>query len=106
MKKANGSTSTEELALMLKGVYERVARELGVEPYFVSRAARGELNSPVVEAKLERELKKVLARADGRKTPVSKKANGAGRKRAKAATKRTRRQKVLAASDYQSMPAA
>jgi hypothetical protein len=69
--------STDDLAQLLKGVYERVSRELGLSPYYVSRAALGEVNSKIVEEALERELKKVLARASGQNGSGAR--NGAGR---------------------------
>ena len=72
--------STEELAQLLKGVYEQVSRELGVEPYYVSRAARGELRSEIVEVELERELKRVLARVSENGAPTVQRNGRAGRK--------------------------
>jgi len=39
------------------GLYSRVARSLGISPSFVSRVARGERQSPVVEEALLNEFK-------------------------------------------------
>jgi transcriptional regulator with XRE-family HTH domain len=36
----------------LCGIYSRVARKLGVDRTYVSRVAKGERNSPVIEAAL------------------------------------------------------
>lgn len=38
------------------GLYSRVARRLGISPSFVSRVARGERQSPVVEQALVEEF--------------------------------------------------
>jgi hypothetical protein len=81
MKTVETAKATEELAQMLKGVYERVSRDLGLNPYFVSRAARGELQSKLVEEALERELKKVLAQANRQNG-----RNGAGARNGRART--------------------
>ena len=42
-----------------RGLYARVARELGVDRSFVSRVARGERRSKDVERALERELRRI-----------------------------------------------
>jgi hypothetical protein len=49
-----------------RGVYKRVAEELGVDPSYVSRVARGERTSPVINRALENELKQSLASAQAR----------------------------------------
>ena len=72
MKAANTAMETGELAQLLKGVYHRVSRELGLPPYYISRAARGELHSKVVESALERELKRVLAATNGNEGAASR----------------------------------
>jgi DNA-binding transcriptional regulator YdaS (Cro superfamily) len=41
---------------IFRGVYNRVAVKLGVDPSYVSRVARGERNSPAVVAALEEEM--------------------------------------------------
>jgi hypothetical protein len=49
------------LASLIRGLYGRVARHLKVDPSYVSRVARGERQSDVIEASLERELKRIMA---------------------------------------------
>jgi transcriptional regulator with XRE-family HTH domain len=50
-----------QLASKMRGLYHRVADQLGVDPSYVSRVARGERKSPKIEAALNRELAKLLA---------------------------------------------
>ena len=66
------------LASLIRGLYGRVARDLKVDPSYVSRVARGERQSDEIEASLERELKRIMRL-------VSRNHNGAGRSGAKAA---------------------
>ncbi len=42
-----------------RGLYARVARQLGVDRSFVSRVARGERRSKEVEEALQKELKRI-----------------------------------------------
>ncbi len=44
---------------LYRGLYARVARKLGVDRSYVSRVARGERQSPEVEAALAAELKRI-----------------------------------------------
>ena len=46
---------------LFRGLYARVARNLGVDVSYVSRIARGERKSKVAEKALNREFNKVLA---------------------------------------------
>lgn len=46
---------------LFRGLYARVARDLGVDVSYVSRIARGERRSKVAEKALNREFNKVLA---------------------------------------------
>ena len=46
---------------LFRGLYARVARDLGVDVSYVSRIARGERKSEVTEKALNREFNKVLA---------------------------------------------
>ena len=48
------------LASLIRGLYGRVARQLKVDPSYVSRVARGERQSDVIESSLERELKRIM----------------------------------------------
>ena len=79
MKSKRAAAPNEELALSLKELYERVAVELGIDPSYVSRAARGELRSHAVEAELERQLKGIRASARSRERSLSRNGNKAGR---------------------------
>lgn len=49
------------LASLIRGLYGRVARQLKVDPSYVSRVARGERQSDAIEASLERELKRIMS---------------------------------------------
>jgi hypothetical protein len=44
---------------LYRGLYSRVARQLGVDRSYVSRVARGERRSKVVEAALRTEVKRI-----------------------------------------------
>ncbi|HVA94648.1 MAG TPA: hypothetical protein VNI36_07055 [Candidatus Dormibacteraeota bacterium] len=59
--KQHVSTTAYNLASLIRGLYGRVARQLKVDPSYVSRVARGERQSRKIEASLERELKRILA---------------------------------------------
>jgi hypothetical protein len=57
-----GSHSTPtNLASLIRGLYGRVARQLKVDPSYVSRVARGERQSDAIEASLERELRRIMS---------------------------------------------
>jgi hypothetical protein len=58
--KSDTSTSRYDLASIVRGLYGRVARELDLDPSYVSRVARGERQSETVEAALEREMKRII----------------------------------------------
>ena len=49
------------LASLIRGLYGRVAKQLKVDPSYVSRVARGERQSEAIEVSLERELRRILA---------------------------------------------
>jgi len=54
--------STRPLLLrhvLYRGIYSRVARELGIDRSYVSRVASGERRSPKVEAALRKEIKRI-----------------------------------------------
>jgi transcriptional regulator with XRE-family HTH domain len=44
---------------LYRGLYARVARQLGVDRSYVSRVARGERRSPRIEAALNSELRRI-----------------------------------------------
>ncbi len=50
-------------ATLFRGLYARVARDLGLDPSYVSRTARGERRSETIEMAIRREMDKVLASA-------------------------------------------
>lgn len=48
------------LASIFRGLYARVSERLDVHPSFVSRVARGERQSEVIEAALMRETRRIM----------------------------------------------
>ena len=62
---------------LFRGIYSRVARQLGVDRSYVSRVARGERRSREVEEALRAELRRVEAavRALGKHLPASKRGH-------------------------------
>jgi hypothetical protein len=46
---------------LFRGLYARVAHDLGVDASYISRIARGERKSEVAEKAIDREFNKVLA---------------------------------------------
>ena len=71
-----------DLASRLRGIYRRTARRLGVHPSYVSRVARSERRSRVIERALRRELAAIVrAFSEGKSAG---KDRSAVRKRAKA----------------------
>jgi hypothetical protein len=68
--------SPTNLASLIRGLYGRVARQLKVDPSYVSRVARGERQSDVIESSLERELKRIM-------TLVGTNHNGSGKRHGK-----------------------
>src|SRR5579862_5468954 len=66
-----------DLASLLRGLYHRVARQLDVDPSYVSRVARGERRSKKIEDALRRELNKIVnyinKRRRAKRKAVSKK---------------------------------
>ena len=73
------------LASLIRGLYGRVARQLRVDPSYVSRVARGERQSQVIEASLERELRRILSMVRNDHHGLSR--DGASRTRAKSKRK-------------------
>jgi hypothetical protein len=76
------------LASLIRGLYGRVARQLKVDPSYVSRVARGERRSHEIEASLERELKRIMAM-------VGSNHNGSGRHRGKQSRVKTKKSRVM-----------
>lgn len=54
--KRDGSTGSLPSVSLFRGVYNRVAKRLGVDPSYVSRVARGERRSADVEKALAEEV--------------------------------------------------
>jgi len=44
---------------LYRGIYSRIAKELGIDPSYVSRVARGERQSAKVEAALLKEIRRI-----------------------------------------------
>jgi hypothetical protein len=76
------------LASLIRGLYGRVAKHLKVDPSYVSRVARGERQSDVIEASLERELKRIM-------TLVGANHNGSGRNHSKRSRPKGKRKRVM-----------
>ncbi len=87
LKSIHKPAAPTNLASLIRGLYGRVARQLKVDPSYVSRVARGERQSDVIEASLERELKRIM-------TMVSANHNGAGRKQAKRSQAKAKKLRV------------
>lgn len=62
MRKVTYIRAPKDLSPQLRGLYERVARQLGVDASYVSQVARGESQSALVENALKRELTRILER--------------------------------------------
>lgn len=76
------------LASLIRGLYGRVARQLKVDPSYVSRVARGERQSDEIEVSLERELKRIMSM-------VGTNHNGTGRHLAKRSGAKTKKKRVM-----------
>ncbi len=76
------------LASLIRGLYGRVAKQLKVDPSYVSRVARGERQSDAIEAALERELRRIMAL-------VKSGHNGAGRRSAKRSQAKGKKKKAV-----------
>ena len=74
------------LASLIRGLYGRVARQLKVDPSYVSRVARGERRSDAIEASLERELRRIMAMVKSNRGGAG--GHSAKRSRAKAKKKK------------------
>lgn len=76
---ANLAEPPSDLVSRLRGLYRRVAQQMGVDPSFVSRVARGERKSAAVYRALKAELRKIIGRLaePGR----SKQKSGRGKSR-------------------------
>jgi hypothetical protein len=85
-KKNSRSTPPTNLASLIRGLYGRVARQLKVDPSYVSRVARGERQSGAIEASLERELKRIMTLVSKNRGPggrAAKQTRAGARKKTK-----------------------
>jgi hypothetical protein len=87
-QKAVHKSTPTNLASLIRGLYGRVARNLKVDPSYVSRVARGERRSSAIEASLERELRRIM-------TLVGSNHNGAGRHKAKRSKSKGKKSRVM-----------
>lgn len=87
-KNSDRPATPTNLASLIRGLYGRVARDLKVDPSYVSRVARGERQSNEIEASLERELKRIMRLVgrsnDGSGKRGAKSARSGSRKKSKA----------------------
>src|ERR1700730_74263 len=60
MNTDNSKNRPPHLVSLSHGLYSRVARRLGVHPFYVSRVARGERKSDAVTAALNKEIWKII----------------------------------------------
>jgi hypothetical protein len=58
--KADDNTRPLQALTLFRGIYKRIADKLDVDPSYVSRVARGERKSEVIEAALRKEMQKIL----------------------------------------------
>jgi len=86
--KSTQKPTPTNLASLIRGLYGRVARQLKVDPSYVSRVARGERQSDAIEGSLERELRRIMAL-------VGTNHNGAGRRAAKRSRVKTKKKRVM-----------
>jgi hypothetical protein len=92
MNNDNRDTSTipHNLASLIRGLYGRVARQLKVDPSYVSRVARGERQSEEIEAFLGRELERIMSLMKTSRNGANHNGasrNGGSRAKAKSKTK-------------------
>jgi hypothetical protein len=77
------------LASLIRGLYGRVAKQLKVDPSYVSRVARGERQSDEIEMSLERELRRIMSLVsmnhNGTKHHSSKRSRATTKKKKKVA---------------------
>ena len=68
-------------ASLFRGFYGRIARQLDIDPSYVSRVARGARQSATIEAALEREMNRIIKLAANNHNGANH--NGAGKNGAK-----------------------
>jgi hypothetical protein len=95
--KVKGSVSAHPLhfASLFRGFYGRVARQLDLDPSYVSRVARGERQSETIEAALEREMKRIMALARTNHNGANHNGANHGGAKQKQTAKKKNNKKVL-----------
>jgi hypothetical protein len=58
--KLDDSTRPFQALALFRGLYKRIASKLDVDPSYVSRVARGERKSEIIESALRKEMQKIL----------------------------------------------
>ena len=93
--KVSVSSPPHNLASLIRGLYGRVARQLKVDPSYVSRVARGERQSDSIEASLEKELRRIMSLVKSNRNGANH--NGSGRHARSSSKKnvRVRRKKTV-----------
>ena len=95
--KVKGGLSAPPLhfASLFRGFYGRVARQLDLDPSYVSRVARGERQSEAIETALEREMNRIIRLAANHHNGANHNHNGANRNSAKKKQGAKKNKKVL-----------
>jgi hypothetical protein len=75
------------LASLIRGLYGRVAKQLKVDPSYVSRVARGERQSDEIEMSLERELRRIMSMVSSSRNGIKRQSA----KRSRVAAKKKKR---------------
>lgn len=60
-QKNSRASYPKNIASLIRGLYGRVARQLKVDPSYVSRVARQERRSETIETALRREIGRIIA---------------------------------------------
>lgn len=92
MTEKNVNTPPHNLASLIRGLYGRVARRVKVDPSYVSRVARGERRSEVIEASLEKELKRIMVLIGSNGNGANR--NGSGRQTKSSAKKSSGKKRI------------
>jgi DNA-binding SARP family transcriptional activator len=72
--RSNEITDSLQAITVFRGIYKRVAQELGIDPSYVSRVARGERRAAFVTEALQKEIRRAMGKARvqaGRSVPAS-----------------------------------
>jgi hypothetical protein len=58
----NEITDSLQAITVFRGIYKRVAQQLGIDPSYVSRVARGERRAAFVTDALEKEIRRAMGK--------------------------------------------